>query len=450
MPVDVQAKQPTVFISYAHESDELRNAVKALGDWLGRCGCTVLTDHLHRDRPPPEGWQAWMLGCINRADTVLVVCTPGLKARYEKTEDIDIGRGATYEGAIVTQHIYDRAMRNTKFFPILPDGGSHDDIPVTLRPWSNGHLFPSGNAGIRRLISNDDSASGDDSEPDESSFANAQEAMTIRLLGAQSAQPFLAILKKEIAKKLMPGQAPASAEEIIFLVRRCSTEKMVQEFFYAVRRALKAARTAIQAGPGLRSIDETAAALYLLAACRLVARAADEQNASAGPIYVLKVPNAEPVICAIIATALFGGELRLSPSGESDRPGVEYVFDVKPHNGDDQKEYDFERAVYFALFPNDRSTTTIALDSGPLKPAQRARLAAYFDNIREVEERSFALVVSGFTHEATYKDFAIRHNAPVMLPTNAATTALLGMDADRLLEEILHLWKMVETFRRSD
>jgi hypothetical protein len=450
MSVDAQAKLPTVFISYAHESDELGNAVKALADWLERFGCTVLTDHLYRDRPPPEGWQVWMLGCINKAETVLVVCTPRLKARYEKTEDVDTGRGATYEGAIVTQHIYDRAMRNTKFFPILPDGGNHDHIPVTLRPWSNGHLFPSGNASIRRMICGDDGVSGDDSEPDEASFENAQETLTIRLLGAQSTQPFLAVLKKEIAKKLPPGQAPASAADIIFLVRQCSTEKMVQEFFYAVRRALKAARTTIQAGPSLRSTDEAAAALYLLAACRLVERAINEQNPSADLNYVLQVPNAEPLICAIIATALFGGELRLSPSGESDRPSVEYVFIVKPLNGGDQKEYDFERAVYVALFPNDRETPMIALDSGQLKPAQRVRLASEFDNLREVEECSFALVVTDFTHEVTYKDFAIRHKAPVMLPTNAATTALLGMDADRLLEEILHLWKMLGTFRRSD
>jgi hypothetical protein len=51
---------------------------------------------------------------------VLVVCTPKLKGRYEKTAAPDAGRGATYEGAIVTQRIYDDAMRNTKFFPILP------------------------------------------------------------------------------------------------------------------------------------------------------------------------------------------------------------------------------------------------------------------------------------------------------------------------------------------
>lgn len=44
-------------------------------------------------------------------------------------------------------------MRNTKFFPILPDGdGREADIPTTLKGWWNGHRFPSGNKGILRMI----------------------------------------------------------------------------------------------------------------------------------------------------------------------------------------------------------------------------------------------------------------------------------------------------------
>jgi len=143
MPDSAPSKQPpTLFISYAHESDALRTSVAALAQWLVGHGCRVFTDHPYIDRPPPEGWLAWMLGCIEQADTVLVVCTPRLKGRYEKTAAPDAGRGATYEGAIVTQRIYDDVMRNTKFFPILPDGGSEDHIPTTLKPWWNGTGFP--------------------------------------------------------------------------------------------------------------------------------------------------------------------------------------------------------------------------------------------------------------------------------------------------------------------
>jgi nucleoside phosphorylase len=152
---EAQQKPPTVFISYAHESNELRASVKALADWLIDCGCSMLTDHPYVYRPPEQGWPVWMHDCVEKADVVLVVCTPKLKARYEKNEEPDTGCGATFEGAIVTQHIYDAAMRNTKFFPIIPDSGSYDDVPTALRPWWNGHSFPLGYEGIRCMIFNE-------------------------------------------------------------------------------------------------------------------------------------------------------------------------------------------------------------------------------------------------------------------------------------------------------
>lgn len=132
VPVSPPARpQPTVFISYPHESEALRESVKQLADWLEQHGCTVLTDHPYRYRPSDVGWQAWMQHCIDKADTVLVVCTPKLKLRYERNAPVDEGGGATFEGMIVTQQLHDYAMRNTKFHPILPDdGGRYANIPT--------------------------------------------------------------------------------------------------------------------------------------------------------------------------------------------------------------------------------------------------------------------------------------------------------------------------------
>lgn len=83
-----------------------------------------------------------MLRCVDEAVTVLVI-TPKLKRRYEKNAEPETGCSAIYEGAIVTQQMYDNAMLNTKFFPILPDRWSYEDIlliaivversPVTIR-----------------------------------------------------------------------------------------------------------------------------------------------------------------------------------------------------------------------------------------------------------------------------------------------------------------------------
>lgn len=449
---------PTVFISYAHENDALRAAVKALADWLAQRGCTVLTDHLHIYRPPPEGWQAWMLACIARADVVLVVCTPMLKARYEKTASPDSGRGATYEGSIVTQHIYDAAMRNTKFFPILPEAGAVDDVPTFLKPWFNGHRFPSGYEGIRCMIFDappdaDGAASAGAARPggEPQSIRTAHARLTTKLLDAAGALPFFRALQDEFADEFPQIPIPpATASEMVQRFEDCPAEQ-VQQLFYVVRRSLLTMPPHMEPG-GQRQAEEAAAALYFLAACRLVDREVHAAGvaASGACAYVLHVPRSEHVICAVIATALFGGELRLEPGSERDLPAPEGVFEVKVPAGGDQIAADFERAAYVALFANDRTTTEVGLDAGPLTPDQRKALAARIRTIRNVRKRSMTLVVPSFTHADACEGFADTHRLPVMLPATEATTALLGMDVDTLLAEIREFWNELDVSKRAD
>lgn len=144
-------KKPTVFISYAHEGD-LKKQVKALADWLAERGVEVITDHKYQDKPPAKGWRAWMQHSVEDADIVLIVCTERYKALFEKREVKIGGYGASWEGAIITNDIYQEKMRNEKFYPILPEDGEIHHLPVVLRDWSNGHRFPSGNEGILRLV----------------------------------------------------------------------------------------------------------------------------------------------------------------------------------------------------------------------------------------------------------------------------------------------------------
>jgi signal transduction histidine kinase len=141
-----------VFLSYAHESDDFREQVRALAAWLDTHGVEVLSDFAFEAKPPASGWTTWMQQSIEQADYVLVVCTPRLCARYEKREPPSIGIGATFEGALVTQTLYEASHHNSKFFPIVPDGGSSADIPLALRAFDNHHRFPSGNARILRLL----------------------------------------------------------------------------------------------------------------------------------------------------------------------------------------------------------------------------------------------------------------------------------------------------------
>ena len=268
MPMTVNLPKPKVFISYAHESEAFRDQVRDLADWLAQHGCELLTDHPYLYRPPPEGWQAWMLGCIERADIVLVVCTPKLKARYEKTAEPDTGLGATYEGAIVTQIIYNAAMRNTKFYPILPEGGDLANIPLALQAWWNRHYFPKGNENIRRMIVDPDPKAGqgagvDQETPEKTRFGvNHHQARVVRLLAASGARDFRTAIFRDFAEKFPPARPETAAAFVHeFMTCHCDSES-VRELFDVVWSGLEAAPSRERDHQARQATEEA------LAACR--------------------------------------------------------------------------------------------------------------------------------------------------------------------------------------
>lgn len=439
--------QPTVFISYAHESDALCTSVKALADWLSNHGCMVLTDHAYRFRPPDVGWQAWMLDCIDKAETVLVVCTPKLKLRYEKNAPLDSGRGATYEGAIVTQHLYDNAMRNTKFYPILPDDlGREEDIPTTIKAWWNGHRFLSGNEGILRMILGDAAVLRSDVSDDAPPPAgdNHHRRLAVELLKAVEGTPFFQALVHELAAGHAGQTGPTTSEQIVRWFSRCApAEDDVRELFYAVRRALQDAPSPQADLPLRRRCEEAAAALYCLAAACLVVRASQPLSLS----YTVGVPSSEAIICAVIATGLFGGQVRLKPLERGDLPAAEYVFEVHTAFLGDQPVGDFERAAYLALFENDATATDISTYDGPLHERDRERLAARLRTIQKIRRASLCFVVRADFSENGYQHFGATHRVPVMVPDSAATSELLGMSVETLLAEIREFWAELEVMR---
>ncbi len=145
-----------VFISYAHESDALRQSVWALAEYLRQQGLYVLTDHPYEHRAPREGWRAWMQHGIEDTDCVLIVCTPRYRARFEKRDaDQPGGYGRAWEGALISQQLYESKLQNDRFIPILPDGGDPADVPAVLRDHSNLLRFPSQQERIFRAITDD-------------------------------------------------------------------------------------------------------------------------------------------------------------------------------------------------------------------------------------------------------------------------------------------------------
>ncbi|MBN2526566.1 MAG: hypothetical protein JXR76_09235, partial [Deltaproteobacteria bacterium] len=57
----------------------------------------------------------------------------------------------------ITNELYENQLENDKFYPLLPDGGSSENLLPILKPWENDFRFPSGNDRILKLIRNDNS-----------------------------------------------------------------------------------------------------------------------------------------------------------------------------------------------------------------------------------------------------------------------------------------------------
>ncbi len=273
---------------------------------------------------------------------------------------------------------------------------------------------------------------------------NHHRRLAVKLLKAVERTPFFQALVHELAAGHAGQTGPTSSEQIVRWFSRCApADDDVRELFYAVRRALQDAPSPQADLPLRRRCEEAAAALYCLAAACLVVRASQPLSLS----YTIGVPSSEAIICAVIATGLFGGQVRLKPLERGDLPAAEYVFEVHTAFLGDQPVGDFERAAYLALFENDATATDISTYDGPLHERDRERLAARLRSIQKVYRASLCFVVRADFSENGYQHFGATHRVPVMVPDSAATSELLGMSVETLLAEIREFWAELEVMR---
>lgn len=122
---------PRLLISYSHDSEAHRQAVLELANRLREDGVDARIDQFVNGSPP-EGWPRWMLNELEGASHVLCVCTSTYYERFRGRSPT--GKGANWEGAIITQELYDNHGKNRKFFPVLFEGGQESAIPEPLRP----------------------------------------------------------------------------------------------------------------------------------------------------------------------------------------------------------------------------------------------------------------------------------------------------------------------------
>lgn len=120
-----------VFISYSHDSEEHKDRVFDLSERLIDDGVDSQIDQY--EISPLGGWPRWTRNQIKDADYVLVVCTEKYELRYEGVEDPGVGAGAKWEGAIITQQLYESEGGAHKFIPVVFRREDAKHIPVELR-----------------------------------------------------------------------------------------------------------------------------------------------------------------------------------------------------------------------------------------------------------------------------------------------------------------------------
>lgn len=69
---------------------------------------------------------------IEWAEFVLIVSTETYKRRFNGDEQPGIGRGVTWEGTIIRQHLYNDQLINTKFIPVVFSAQDLVHVPIIL------------------------------------------------------------------------------------------------------------------------------------------------------------------------------------------------------------------------------------------------------------------------------------------------------------------------------
>jgi nucleoside phosphorylase len=129
--MNLDSVSPKVFVSYSHDSQEHKDQVLALAERLRQDGIDCTIDQ--NEKSPAEGWQRWMLNQVKEATFVLVVCTETYDRRFRGSEKPGRGKGATWEGDMIIQELYDAQGQNPKFIPIILSSEDANFIPSPLR-----------------------------------------------------------------------------------------------------------------------------------------------------------------------------------------------------------------------------------------------------------------------------------------------------------------------------
>ncbi|MEU6374342.1 toll/interleukin-1 receptor domain-containing protein [Streptomyces sp. NPDC046909] len=107
-----------VLISYSHDSEEHRIAVRNLTQRLRDAGVGAWIDQFDEHRPPESWWQ-WMRQRLEKAEFVLVVVTATYVERFNGESPAGVGSGVRWEGGWITADLYHGRRDRAKFLPVV-------------------------------------------------------------------------------------------------------------------------------------------------------------------------------------------------------------------------------------------------------------------------------------------------------------------------------------------
>jgi len=132
----MNTKTPRVFISYSHDSREHMERVLGFSNKLRGHGVEAIVDKYFEDTLDMR-WTDWMNEQIEAANFVLIVATSGYLQRMKPAGSGAPGQGANWEGALITQDLYELHGYNARFFAVWFDKDGQASIPKHLRGFPN-------------------------------------------------------------------------------------------------------------------------------------------------------------------------------------------------------------------------------------------------------------------------------------------------------------------------
>lgn len=234
----------------------------------------------------------------------------------------------------------------------------------------------------------------------------------------------------------------SNAREIINCFSTCQPDKVLG-LFNSSRKALNAVRFTDLTESDKQDVFVAVTSLYLLAAMRLIDGKSNQDG------HVIFVPRNEHIVCAIIATALFGGRLKIVPNYETLLPQPEFVFEIHAPGAGDYLTKSFERAMYVSIYQNNRKVNISALDSQELSPDETSDLKARLQSIREIDENNLCLIVTAGISANSAISVSNEYHIPTLFQSDAAANVLLGMTHHELTSQIKEFWRQLNKLQNE-